>query len=794
MFARLGSFVYRFRRPIVVLSILVAVAASALASQAAGSLSSGGWLDADSESARVGDRLDAEFGTGQSSIIVVVNATDAGADARSAPFQAALATTVTGLAEDPRVTGVLGYAETGDDRFISTDGDTAYVLVGLEVSDEASVEIVDELRAAVTPPAGYEARMTGYGPLTADSAKLSEEDLQRAEVVSLPIAALVLVFVFASLVAAGMPLLVAGLAIPSSLALVYIVAQQVEMSVFVLNIATMLGLALAIDYSLFIVSRFREELGRGRTVADAVERTVATSGKAVAFSGLAVAIGLSGLLLFEAPALRSIGIGGSLVVLASVTFALTFLPALLGMLGPRVNALSIGSLIARLRGRFGWAGVDASHAGAMPRGSRWERIAHAVMARPILVLVPTLAILLAAGGPFLELRQGVPGASIYPEGMESRDAYVTLQQEFAAGETTPIVLLANVPGAPTDAATIAALADYAAALDGIDGVDRVEGPFAIRDPQSGEYLPPDQVAALYALPDGQRPPGLDALLDRYVRGSTIRLDAISPIDPSDPAATDLIPVIRAIDAGVGIAVTVGGSAATGHDFLVSQGERAPFAVALTLAASAVILFLLFGSIVLPIKAVLMTLLSISASFGALVWIFQQGNLADVLDFTPLGYTIAGNPIIMFSVLFGLSMDYEVLLLSRIQEAYRRTGDNRASVAEGLAKTAGVITGAALIMVTVFSAFALADVITIKSIGVGMAIAVAVDATIIRVLLVPAAMRLMGDWNWWAPGPLGRLADRLGFSHAEDDDDTPGGAGRAGGSDPAAASEPGYASA
>lgn len=776
MFARWGSFVYRFRRPVVILSILVAVFATTLASQAAGALSSGGWLDADSESAAVGDRLDAEFGTGQSSVIVVVRATDSGAEARSADFQAALATAVAGLADDPRVTEVIGFAETGDDRFISTAGDAAYVLVGLEMSDEDSVEIVDELRAAVTPPAGYEAGMTGYGPLTKDSAKLSEEDLQRAEVVSLPIAALVLVFVFASLVAAGMPLLVAGLAIPSSLALVYVVAQFLEMSIFVLNIATMLGLALAIDYSLFIVSRFREELVRGRTVADAVERTVATSGKAVAFSGLAVAIGLSGLLLFEAPALRSIGIGGSLVVLSSVAFALTFLPAVLGMLGPRVNALSVGGLVARLRGRNDAEALAAARAREAQRRSRWERVANAVMTRPILFLVPTLIVLLFAGVPFLDLRQGVPGAAIYPEGMESRDAYVALQDEFAPGETTPIVILTDVPGAPTDAATIAALTDYAAELEALEGVERVEGPFTIRDPQTGVALTPAQVAAVYALPDGQRPPGLDALLDRYVRGSTVRLDAISPTDPSDPSATDLIPIIRAVDAGEGISTVVGGTAATGYDFLVSQGERAPYAVAMTLVASAVILFLLFGSVIISIKAVLMTLLSITASFGALVWIFQQGNLAEILDFTPLGYTIAGNPIIMFSVLFGLSMDYEVLLLSRIQEAYRRTGDNRASVAEGLAKTAGVITGAALIMVTVFSAFALAEVITIKSIGVGMAIAVALDATIIRVLLVPATMRLMGDWNWWAPGPLGRLADRLGFSHVEDDDDEPGGSG------------------
>jgi RND superfamily putative drug exporter len=389
------------------------------------------------------------------------------------------------------------------------------------------------------------------------------------------------------------------------------------------------------------------------------------------------------------------------------------------------------------------------------------------MRRPITVLVPTLAVLLIAGAPVLRLEQGVPGAEIYPAGVESRDAYVALQTEFAPGETSPIVILVDVEGSPTDLSNIEALSQYAAEVTEIDGVDRVEGPFTIANPQTGGALSADEVAALYALPDGQRPAGLDALLDRYVRGSTVRLDAISPTPPAKPAATDLIPLIRAMDPGVGTS-QVGGSAATAYDFLVSQGERAPWAVGLTLVASGLILFLLFGSLVIPIKAVIMTLLSISASFGALVWIFQDGNLSNLLAFEPLGYTIAGNPIIMFSVIFGLSMDYEVLLLSRIQEAYRRTGDNRASVAEGLARTAGVITGAALIMIVVFSAFALAEVITIKSIGVGMAIAVAVDATIIRVLLVPATMRLMGRWNWWAPGALGRLVDRLGFSHVEDD--------------------------
>ena len=267
---------------------------------------------------------------------------------------------------------------------------------------------------------------------------------------------------------------------------------------------------------------------------------------------------------------------------------------------------------------------------------------------------------------------------------------------------------------------------------------------------------------MYAQPREAWPPQLAALWDRYVHASTVRFDAISPLQPSSPAGTAVVAAVRAVDPGDGLTAMIGGMAATGYDFLVSQTERIPYAVGVVLIAMFLVLFLLFGSVVLPIKAISMTLLSISASFGAMVWIFQEGNLSGPLGFTAPGFTIAGNPIIMFSVLFGLSMDYEVLLLSRVQEAYRRSGDNRAAVAEGLSKTAGVITGAAAIMVTVFAAFALADTITIKSIGVGMAIAVFVDATIVRILLVPATMRLLGKWNWWAPGPLARFADRLGL--------------------------------
>ncbi|HEU4571627.1 MAG TPA: MMPL family transporter, partial [Candidatus Limnocylindrales bacterium] len=466
-----------------------------------------------------------------------------------------------------------------------------------------------------------------------------------------------------------------------------------------------------------------------------------------------------GLAFMHAPALASIGIGGAIVVFASVVYALTFLPAVLGMLGPRVNALSLGGLVRRMRGGR-----------PLERTHRWERVARTVMRHPVVVFVPVLAFLLALGIPFLQIQQGVPGASIYPPGLESRDAYVAIRDEFPAGETSPITVLADVPGDPLSATNVQALTDYAARLGQLPNVSRVESPFSnLRDPGTGAALTPDRIAALWSAPASQRPAGLDTLAGSYIRGSTVRFDVVSPLDPALPAATDMIPVIRSLPAGDGIRTIVGGSAALGHDFLAATNERLPWVVASVLVAMLVILFLLFGSVVLPIKAVLMTLLSITASFGALVWIFQEGNLSGLLDFQTLGYTIAGTPVIMFCVLFGLSMDYEVLLLSRVQEAWRRTGDNTEAVAEGLARTAGVITGAALIMVTVFAAFALAQTITIKSIGVGMAIAVLIDATIIRVLLVPATMRLLGRWNWWAPGPLGRFADRVGFSHVEDED-------------------------
>jgi len=591
MFTRWGGFVYRRRRWLVLLAIVAAGAFGSIVGGAADNLTTGGWLDPTSESAQVSDRLEADYGGGRSAFIALFRADQPNADATSDEFQAAIATALAPVLEVDGVTGLTGYAETRDDRFISEAGDAAYVLIGLDTDEDGSIDLVDPVQAALVTPPGFEASLTGFGPVQQDSARLSEEDLVRAETVSLPIVALVLVLVFGSLVAAGMPLLVAGLAIPTSVGVISLVAQRTEMSIYVLNIATMLGLALAIDYSLFITSRFREELAKGRTVEQAVERAVGTAGKAVLFSGVAVAVGLSGLLWFQASGLSSIGLGGAIVVVASVVYSLTFLPAILGMLGPRVNALSVDGLLRRL-------GLRRDRVGP-PRESRWERVAHAVMRRPIAVLIPTLAFLLLLGSPYLRLQQGIPDATVYPAGVPSRDAWVALQEEFRAGETTPIVILIDTTGDPTSPESVRAVRAYTENLARLEGIDRVEGPFSreLVDPATGLELTSEEIAQLYAAPPEGLPFELNAararLREAYIRDHTVRLHAISPLNTATPAGTALASQVRRVGDVLppGIAnVQVGGAAAIGEDFLISQAESIPWAVGTTLLASAIILF------------------------------------------------------------------------------------------------------------------------------------------------------------------------------------------------------------
>ncbi len=765
MFRLWGRFVYSRRRWVATAAVVTAFVSLFFAGRVSSVLTTGGWYDPSSESQQVAQQLSTDFGQGGSSIVLLFQAPDR-SDASSPAFQGAIDASLSNLKSDPRVASVVGYAQTGSPSFVSASGDATWVLVNLTLSEDQAISAVDSLRSEVIAPSGMTVQMTGQAALNAAQSAQSERDLARAETISLPIALFILLLVFGGLVAAGLPLFVAGLTIPTTLAVVYLVAQHVTMSIFVTSVVTMLGLALAIDYSLFMVSRFREELACGASVEEAIERTVATSGKAVTFSGTAVAIGLSGLLLFRAPTLSSMGIGGALIALCSVAYALTFLPAVLSILGHRVERLRVRNPFAGARGA---AASDGDPAAANPGPGLWERLAAGVMRRPVAVLVPILALLLAFGIPFLGEKQGLPGAEVLPTSYEARQALDTIQNDFPAGQTQPIDLLVTVQGDPLSTANVTVLADYSARVRSLAGVTSVNGPFSLAG-ADGKALPASAVAGILSQ-SSSRPAALSALIAADIRGSTVHLQAISPL-AGTAGGQALVQTIRGLHPS-GLSVAVGGTDAGALDFLNAQDSQLPVAVIYILVAMALMLLIQFGSAVLPIKAVVMTMLSLTASFGALVWIFQDGNLSGVLGFTSPGFTIAIVPILMFSIIFGLSMDYEVLLLSRIQESYRRTGDTSRAVAEGLARTGRVITGAALIMVAVFAAFGLADMIVIKSLGIGMAIAVLLDATIIRALLVPATMRLLGRRAWWAPSHISGFTERLGFSnHAEDECDTP----------------------
>jgi len=799
MFRRWGKFVYRRRRWVAAAAAAIALASLLLARDVSSVLTTGGWYAPGSESEQVAATLERDFGQGRSSLVVLFEAPGR-TDAASPAFQAEVAAGVSRLAADSRVESVVGFAQTGSPRFISDTGDATWVLVNLNLNQDGALAALPALKAELDAPAGMTAQVTGEAPMSLAVSDQSERDLARAESISLPIALLILLLVFGSLVAAGLPLLVAVLAIPTALAEVYLVGGQMTMSVFVTSVVTMLGLALAIDYSLFMVSRFREELDGGASVADAVERTVATSGKAVVFSGSVVALGLSGLLLFSPPTLSSMGVGGVLIALSSVFYALTFLPAVLGMLGPRVSWLqprlprgvragvrpAAGTGLAAGTGPAASTGSAASMSSATspaaPDSGWWHRISGAVMRRPLAVLAPVLAVLLLLGVPFLGVRSGVPGVQDLPAGSEARTTWEAIETRFPAGESQPIEVLVSVEGDPASPANAAALARYAADLRSLAGVSRVDGPFSLTD-ASGQPLPIEAVAAAVSSPAEARPETLNSCPAAFVRGSTVRMPVITPLTGT-PSARDLVERIRAMEpqgSGAGAPnVAVGGVDAASADFLTALNDSLPAAMICILVVMAVMLLLQFGSIVLSIKAVFMTLLSLTASFGALVWIFQDGNLAGLLGFEALGYTIVIVPILTFAVVFGLSMDYEVLLLSRIQESYRRSGNNTLAVADGLARSGRVITGAALIMVVVFAAFGLAEGMVIKSLGVGLAIAVLVDATVIRVLVVPATMRLLGRWNWWVPPHIAGLTGRLGFGDSEPE---PGG-GRVPAADPA----------
>ena len=748
-FDRLGRFVVRRARWVVAAWAVVLVVAVPLAPRVSGQLSAGGFILDDLESARAKALLGTELGAPPSALVIVLSSETL--TAGTPAFEAAAADATRDVATAPHVARVVSHLFAP--RQVSPDGHTAYDVVFLDLPADDSPDALPILRERLRPEPELTVELAGGPAFYGDVQTVSEADLRRSELISLPLAALTLLLVFGSVIAAGIPLVVGGAAVIVALAAIFVVASLTPMSIFVLNLATLLGLGLGVDYSLLMTSRFREELAlrpdRPDRVAEAVRATVATAGRAVFFSGLTVLLGLLGLVLFEFMILRSVGIAGAIVVGLAVASALTLLPAILAIVGTRVDRLAIRRVAPR---------ADAD--------GPWARLARRVMRHPVAVLVPTLGCILLLGVPFLHVRFNAPDSSILPASVPSRTAFDRLQRDFGEGEFAPMVVAIRTPGPATSPANLAALYDYSRRLAADPRVTRVDSLVDV-DPR----LTLEQYQLLYADPNGPRDRFVQTALAATTKGDLTAFTLYTPFGPNRDEGKELVAAMRLptgpLAAPPGMRILVGGGAADVADVVARVRADFPRTGLFIAVATYLVLFVLLRSVILPAKALIMNTLSIVASFGALVWIFQDGNLSALLGFQPLGFVETTQPVILFCVLFGLSMDYEVFILTRTKEVWDRTGDNPEAVARGLERSGRIVTSAALVVVVVAGSFAFADIVLIKALGVGMAIAIALDATVVRALLVPATMRLLGRWNWWLPAVLERfVATRLPASDAE----------------------------
>jgi putative drug exporter of the RND superfamily len=584
----------------------------------------------------------------------------------------------------------------------SDDGSASAVVAELDgrLDDDAREDLVgdveDQLRAIDAP----EVLVGGELLLDEEVGELAERDAQRAEMISLPLALVVMAVVFGGILAAGLPLAIALSGVTASALALTVAASLTDVSLYAMNVTIMLGLGLGIDYGLLMVSRFREERSRGHEVPDAVRRTMRTAGRTVVFSGATVAVALTGLLVFEDPTIRSLGIAGISVVLTTMAASLTVFPALLSRVGRRLKVPATASEVSD-HGFF-------------------ARLAHLIQRRavPVVLLVSAGLVLLAV--PFLSARFDNPDVKMLPRSSETRQVAEAIDAEFTSTPAEPVVAVADTG---PESADVAVWMDDIAGLPGVDDV---------------------------ALDDISEPG--TTVVEIQAAGTT-----------NGPTAQRVVQEVRDLEAP--FPVLVGGDPAETVDLRESLVERLPIAVAILALATFALLFLMTGSVVLPLKAIVMNVLSLSATFGALVWVFQNGHLSGILGFDPPGSLDLVMPVIVFVFAFGLSMDYEVFLLARIREAWEESGDNDTAVAVGLQRSGRIITSAALLMVIVFAGFAMGEVVALKQLGVGLLLAVVVDATVVRSLLVPATMKLMGRWNWWAPGPLARIHQRVDLREA-----------------------------
>jgi putative drug exporter of the RND superfamily len=727
MLHRLGQFTYRYRWPVVAVWLVALGSASIFAPRVSGVLRGGGYTIGNSESIVAYNTLHDAYGYRALTFSVAITVP---------PSQSAA-----GLAAAQRFRR-LALQRFGRNLSISRPVWTPGHAVLLErvysaPQDDFGASFAAPLQALLPngPVRGY---LTGPSAIFHDMETVSDGDLRQVELVTLPIALIVLLLIFGSVVASLTPVLMAPVAVTIALAVIYFLGHRIDMSIFVLNTTSMLGLGVAIDYSLFMVNRFRSELLLGRDLETAVGNTVATSGRAILVSAVVVSVGFFGLTLSGVSMLRSLGIGGSIVTLFSLLTALTLLPALLGIMGERINLLSV------IPSRF-------------QRSHIWRDIALRVMRRPVSIIAVVSVMIATLAWPAFHLRVGIPGPEILPPSVSSRAGNDILSQHLGVMNRSPVlVVVQRHTGTP--------ISTYGSAifsvLDRVCTSRQVAGVAAIPVPDSPAALHScdSALAATQNASSAQR-------AELRLQASRHRVGLVSVFlrsDPSSAAAERYVTELRNSPSIPGYSVLIGGQTAGQMDFDHYLYSRFPLVIGFVTLVIYLVLLIAFRSVLLPLKAILMNVFSVLAAYGAVVFAFQDGHLARLLDFTNVGNIDSIVPVFLFCVLFGISTDYEVFLLTRVQEEYRVTGNNEESVAAGLAATGRIITSAAAVMIVVFGAFAFARLVVIKQVGLGLAIAVLVDATLIRVLLVPATMRLLGRWNWWLPG--------RGFPHLESRDE------------------------
>ena len=712
MFEAWGHVVYRRRRLVLVIATLGVIFAAVWGTGVFGALqSAGGFNDPGSQSQRATDLATRAFGRDAADVVVLYRSQSL--TVHDAAYRAAVTRTLAALPRQ-QVTSAVSYWSTGSAQFASTDGHQTYAVLRLAGADDAAqIKSFDAIKNKLAAP-GLTERAGGQIPTEEAINKQVTADIGRAEGISMPVLLVMLLLIFGGLAAASLPLAIGGIAILGSFTALRLLTLGTAVSIYSINITTILGLGLGIDYGLFMVARFREELRRQPTVDAALARTVATAGRTVAVSGITVAAALASLMLFPETFLRSMGYGGVATVVVDMLAALTVMPALLAVLGHRVNALRI---------RRSARASSSQQIGGETSGA-WYRIGRSVMRRPVAYVVVIVVALLALGSPFRHITWGGTDARALPASAAPHIVQDALTRDFPANSTTPIEAVVSFGAPATGPAQQAALAGYLS-----------------------------RVAHL---------PGVTSAQVTGVHGDVARVDLRYGANATSAAARALVTRVRSVPAPAGAQVLVGGATAALVDELGSLGATLPWMALVVCLATFVLLFLAFGSVVLPVKAIVMNVLSLSATFGVIVWIFQEGHLSGLLGFTATGTIEPTMPILMLAIIFGLSMDYEVFLLSRIREQYDLTGDNTASVAGGLQRTGGIITSLALLLVVVVGAFSASGITFIKLMGVGMIVALVIDATVVRVLLVPATMRLLGRANWWLPRPLRRVYARYGI--------------------------------